>query len=117
MHPDIIWLNGASSSGKTTLAKELQRLLDDQFMHVCFDAFYQMLPAQFKPLTADGRSAIRQSLWMAGSRRAGVVQPSALIFGPSFGSDLGCDQRPKNRLQTARWSPIYTAREIRCLRC
>ncbi len=53
MHPDIIWLNGASSSGKTTLAKELQRLLDDQFMHVCFDAFYQMLPAQFKPLTAD----------------------------------------------------------------
>jgi hypothetical protein len=28
-------------------------LLDDHFMHVCFDAFYQMLPAHFKPLTAD----------------------------------------------------------------
>ena len=53
MHSDIIWLNGASSSGKTTLAKELQRLLNDHFMHVCFDAFYQMLPAHFKPLTAD----------------------------------------------------------------
>jgi chloramphenicol 3-O phosphotransferase len=53
MRFDIIWLNGTSSSGKTTLAKELQRLLDDHFMHVCFDAFYQMLPAHFKPLTAD----------------------------------------------------------------
>ena len=53
MRFDIIWLNGTSSSGKTSLAKELRRLLDDHFMHVCFDAFYQMLPAHFKPLTAD----------------------------------------------------------------
>jgi chloramphenicol 3-O-phosphotransferase len=53
MHFDIIWLNGTSSSGKTALAKELQNLLDDQFMHVCFDAFYQMLPTRFKPSTPD----------------------------------------------------------------
>ncbi len=51
MHFDIIWLNGTSSSGKTTIAKQLQNLLDDQFMHVCFDAFYHMLPARFKPST------------------------------------------------------------------
>jgi chloramphenicol 3-O phosphotransferase len=56
MHVDIIWLNGTSSSGKTTLARELQRLLNDYFLHVCFDTFYQMLPARFKPLTpADSR--------------------------------------------------------------
>lgn len=48
---DIIWLNGTSSSGKTTLAKELQSLLDDHFLHVCFDTFYQMLPGHFQPLT------------------------------------------------------------------
>ena len=48
---DIIWLNGTSSTGKTTLAKELQALLDHYFLHVCFDAFYQMLPARFKPTT------------------------------------------------------------------
>ena len=63
MYFDIIWLNGASSSGKTTLSKELQTLLDDQFMHVCFDAFYQMLPARFKPSTpADSKYVERVHL-------------------------------------------------------
>jgi chloramphenicol 3-O-phosphotransferase len=51
MNVDIIWLNGTSSSGKTNLAKELQDLRDDHFMHVCFDRFYQMLPER-APFTA-----------------------------------------------------------------
>jgi chloramphenicol 3-O phosphotransferase len=60
---DIIWLNGASSSGKTTLAKELQALLDEHFLHVCFDTFYQMLPARFKPTTpADSKYVERVHL-------------------------------------------------------
>ena len=63
MYFEIIWLNGASSSGKTTLSKELQTLLDDQFMHVCFDAFYQKLPARFKPSTpADSKYVERVHL-------------------------------------------------------
>lgn len=63
MHFDIVWLNGTSSSGKTALAKELQNLLDDQFMHVCFDTFYQMLPARFKPTTpADSKYVERVHL-------------------------------------------------------
>jgi chloramphenicol 3-O phosphotransferase len=63
MHFDIIWLNGTSSSGKTTLAKELQTLLDEHFLHVCFDTFYQMLPARFKPTTpADSKYVERVHL-------------------------------------------------------
>jgi chloramphenicol 3-O phosphotransferase len=63
MHFDIIWLNGTSSSGKTTLAKELQALLGDHFLHVCFDTFYQMLPARFKPRTpADSKYVERVHL-------------------------------------------------------
>jgi chloramphenicol 3-O phosphotransferase len=63
MRFDIIWLNGTSSSGKTTLAKELQTLLDDHFLHVCFDTFYQMLPARFKPTTpADSKYVERVHL-------------------------------------------------------
>jgi chloramphenicol 3-O phosphotransferase len=63
MRFDIIWLNGTSSSGKTTLAKELQALLDDHFLHVCFDMFYQMLPARFKPTTpADSKYVERVHL-------------------------------------------------------
>ncbi|MFI9594434.1 chloramphenicol phosphotransferase CPT family protein [Nonomuraea sp. NPDC052265] len=42
----IIILNGASSSGKSTLAKALQRTLDEPFLHVSSDQFVAsgMLP-------------------------------------------------------------------------
>jgi chloramphenicol 3-O phosphotransferase len=35
----VILLNGASSSGKSTLAKALQRALDEPFLHVSSDQF------------------------------------------------------------------------------
>ncbi len=40
----IILLSGASSSGKTTLARQLQLQLPHPFLHVQLDAFIQMLP-------------------------------------------------------------------------
>lgn len=40
----IIFLNGVSSSGKTTLAKELQKRLTEDFLHLQLDAFIEMLP-------------------------------------------------------------------------
>lgn len=42
----MILLNGASSSGKSTLAKALQRALDEPFLHVSSDQFVAagMLP-------------------------------------------------------------------------
>jgi chloramphenicol 3-O phosphotransferase len=40
----IIFLNGASSSGKSTIAKLLQRQLDEPFLHMQLDAFIEMLP-------------------------------------------------------------------------
>lgn len=44
----IIFLNGASSSGKTTLARALQRLLDEPFLHYSFDHFRnsQIIPME-----------------------------------------------------------------------
>ena len=42
--PDIIFLFGASSSGKTTLAKALQRQLEAAYLHVPLDAFGSMFP-------------------------------------------------------------------------
>jgi chloramphenicol 3-O-phosphotransferase len=159
---DIIWLNGTSSSGKTTLAKELQALLDDHFLHVCFDTFYQMLPARFKPTTpADSKCVERVHLGFEysipalakGGNRLIVDYPFHYpdslprcldlvsgytvlyvgVFCPTevmeqreaarmscsqvFDSDLRPQNAPKNRLQCARWSPIYTAREIRRPSC
>lgn len=41
---DAIYLNGASSSGKTSLAKALQHHLADYYLHVGIDTFIAMMP-------------------------------------------------------------------------
>lgn len=40
----IIFLNGVSSSGKSTIAKLLQKRLAEPFLHMQLDAFIDMLP-------------------------------------------------------------------------
>ena len=40
----IIFLNGVSSSGKSTLAKELQKHLTEVYFHLQLDAFIEMMP-------------------------------------------------------------------------
>ena len=40
----IILLNGTSSAGKTTLARALQARLETPYLHVCIDAFEEMMP-------------------------------------------------------------------------
>jgi chloramphenicol 3-O phosphotransferase len=42
--PPIVFLNGTSSSGKTTLTAPLQSRLDPVFLHFAEDAFFHMLP-------------------------------------------------------------------------
>jgi chloramphenicol 3-O phosphotransferase len=42
----IIYLNGPSSSGKTTLAKALQQELDQPFLHIGIDRIIGMMPAK-----------------------------------------------------------------------
>jgi len=43
----IIFLNGTSSSGKTSLATELQEILEEKFYHVQIDTFCDMLHDKF----------------------------------------------------------------------
>lgn len=43
----IIFLNGASSSGKTSIAYALQSLLEIPFLHISIDNFLQTLPTRF----------------------------------------------------------------------
>lgn len=40
----IIFLNGTSSSGKTTIARALQEILPEPHMHVAIDGFFSMYP-------------------------------------------------------------------------
>lgn len=44
----IIFLNGTSCSGKTTIAHSLQKILDDPYLHVSVDDFLKMLPQQYR---------------------------------------------------------------------
>ncbi len=48
----IILLNGSSSSGKTTLARTLQRVLRDPWQHVALDQFRDGLPGRFRGLNS-----------------------------------------------------------------
>jgi len=41
----VIYLNGASSSGKTTIARELQKAAPEPYLHASIDAFLHQLPA------------------------------------------------------------------------
>ena len=43
----IIYLNGASSSDKSSIAKALQEILDGHYLHTGLDHFSQMLPEGF----------------------------------------------------------------------
>lgn len=40
----IIYLNGASSAGKTSIAKELQQILAEPYLYIGLDTFIMMLP-------------------------------------------------------------------------
>lgn len=43
----IIILNGTSSSGKTSLTKKLQEVLDEPYFHLSFDKIGEMAPVRF----------------------------------------------------------------------
>jgi chloramphenicol 3-O phosphotransferase len=40
----VIYLNGASSSGKTSLSKKLQDILPDNYLHIGIDTLISMMP-------------------------------------------------------------------------
>lgn len=55
----VIFLNGTSSSGKTTLAKALQEQLAQPYMYVSVDDFFNMYPEKYlNPTTQDEAIAL-----------------------------------------------------------
>lgn len=61
----IIILNGTSSSGKSSVAKELQSILSGYTLHTGIDHFVEMLPEDFVVLS-DGTNpaAVEGLLWV-----------------------------------------------------
>ena len=50
--PQVIFLNGTSSAGKTTLAKHLQMALPDCWQHMALDQYRDGLPDKYRGLNA-----------------------------------------------------------------
>lgn len=48
----VIFLNGSSSAGKTTLAVMLQQMLDEPYQHIALDQFRDGMPGRFRGLNA-----------------------------------------------------------------
>ncbi|TLS52197.1 chloramphenicol phosphotransferase [Paenibacillus antri] len=46
-HGTVIFLNGTSSSGKTSISLELQKILDEPYLHISVDKFLYMLPVDY----------------------------------------------------------------------
>ncbi len=73
----VVLLNGAGSAGKTSIAKALQDIAADVFLHVAMDAFLDMLPAaslghpdgvSFETTEDDGHPSVVISTGSAGER-------------------------------------------------
>lgn len=50
---DIIFLNGASSAGKSTIVKDLQNLFEDNYLHIGIDKFIGMMPEKTNDWTGE----------------------------------------------------------------
>lgn len=58
----IIFLNGTSSAGKTTLAYALQEQLDEPWIHIALDQFRDGLPLKYRGLNAPAGTTGEQGL-------------------------------------------------------
>ncbi|MEO1222157.1 MAG: AAA family ATPase [Pseudomonadota bacterium] len=80
MNGQVIILNGVSSSGKTTLAKAIQKYSTDIWLHVAMDNFIAMLP--------DGSEFDREWFPVTEVERDGTTLPH-IGNGPAGESLLG----------------------------
>ena len=59
LRPTVIFLNGAPSSGKTSIAQQLKRILDQPYDNLLADDF---LPAEFRTLLETGHRHVGETL-------------------------------------------------------
>lgn len=81
MAGEIVLLNGASSSGKDRIAKELQALLEDPYLVVSLDDFLAMVPLRIH-LSPDRETA--REIY----RRVGAAFHRSLAILAEEGNDL-----------------------------
>jgi len=119
--PQVLLLNGGSSSGKTSVARELQSVLDGVWLRLGVDTLLEAVPPSMLDedgleLRADGavvvgaRFAAVEDWWMAGI--ATMVEVGAhVVIEDNFVSGPGAQQRWRAALDrvTVGWVGIRCA--------
>jgi len=77
----IIFLNGSSSSGKTTLALELQKILVEPFIHIALDQFRDGMPPAYRGLNSPAGTSGHEGLNVVPIQRNGMSFTD-IQFGP-----------------------------------
>ena len=77
----IIFLNGSSSSGKTTLALALQAILTEPFIHIALDQFRDGMPAAYRGLNSPPGTHGHEGLNVVPIHRDGLSFTD-IQFGP-----------------------------------
>jgi chloramphenicol 3-O phosphotransferase len=73
-----VFLNGTSSSGKTTLARALQQRLPLPFLHVALDQFRDGLPDRYRGLNSPEGTSGAQGLNVVPDAASGITR---IVFG------------------------------------
>jgi chloramphenicol 3-O phosphotransferase len=77
----IIFLNGSSSAGKTTLAIMLQQILEEPFQHMALDQFRDGLPGRYRGLNSPEGSPGSDGLNVVPTQHEGE-RVTEIRFGP-----------------------------------
>ncbi len=89
MKGKIIFLNGVSSAGKTTLAHALQAKLDEVYYHISVDSFLNMMDekkiaSDFRARLADTLSAMHHTVKLFSDRGLNVIVDHVLLDTPEL---------------------------------
>ena len=89
----IIILNGASSSGKTTLAQKLQQVLPEPYLHIALDQYRDALPAKYRGLNAPADTTGSEGINVVPSLSEQGKPRSPVEFGSYFDRVLASMRR------------------------
>ena len=96
----VIFLNGVGSVGKTSIAKELQTILAEPYLHVGIDHFIDMLPAhyinsaegiRFETIESNGHPIVKISVGEIGTHLINGMH-QAIAAMASQGNNLIIDE-------------------------
>jgi chloramphenicol 3-O phosphotransferase len=86
---NIIFLNGVTSSGKTTLSKSIQELAEENYYHMSCDVFQQMISQKFLNkdywgYLSEGIVSMYKTAKMMSSEGINVIIDGTLLDMPEF---------------------------------